>query len=97
MGFLPVLPGPCAFFRRAEIEGAPLHEYFDMGYKPPQELGLLQSNLKISEDRIPSWSAVWIGRHAQYSAWHTCLFRVGVRGHFGFHTILNEDKSFRHF
>ena len=69
LGFLPVLPGPCAFFRRAEIEGAPLHEYFDMGYKPPQELGLLQSNLKISEDRIPSWSAVWIGRHAQYSAW----------------------------
>ena len=64
-----MLPGPCAFFRRAEIEGAPLDEYFDMGYKRPQELGLLQSNLKISEDRIPSWSAVWMGRRAQYSAW----------------------------
>ena len=69
LGFLEVLPGPCAFFRRAEIEGAPLDEYFDMGYKRPQELGLLQSNLKISEDRIPSWSAVWSGRRSQYSAW----------------------------
>lgn len=64
-----MLTGPCAFFRREEIEGVPLDEYFDMGYKPPQELGLLQSNLKISEDRIPSWSAVWVGRRAQYSAW----------------------------
>ena len=68
MGFLPVLPGPCAFFRRADIEGAPLDEYFDIGYKRPQELGLLQSNLKIAEDRLFSWSAVWIGRRAQYSA-----------------------------
>ena len=69
LGFLEVLPGPCAFFRRSDIEGAPLDEYFDMGYKRPQELGLLQSNLKICEDRIPSWSAVWTGRHAKYSAW----------------------------
>ena len=69
LGFLEVLPGPCAFFRRADIEGAPLDEYFDMGYKRPRELGLLESNLKISEDRIPSWSAVWTGQRAQYSTW----------------------------
>ena len=69
LGFMEVLPGPCAFFRRAEIEGAPLDEYFDMGYKSPRELGLLQSNLKISEDRITSWSAVWLGKCAKYSAW----------------------------
>ena len=69
LGFMEVLPGPCAFFRRAEIEGAPLDEYFDMGYKHPRELGLLQSNLKIHEDRIPSWSVVWTGKQSQYSAW----------------------------
>ena len=67
-GYLELLPGPCAFFRRADIEGTPLDEYFSMGYKPPKDLGLLQSNLKISEDRITSWSSVWAGKHAQYSA-----------------------------
>ena len=69
LGFMEVLPGPCAFFRRKEIEGAPLDEYFDMGQKRPRELGLLLSNLKIAEDRITSWSAVWLGHGAKYSAW----------------------------
>lgn len=68
-GYVELLPGPCAFFRQAEIKDAPLDEYFAMGYKPPQDLGLLQSNLKISEDRITSWSSVWLGDQAQYSAW----------------------------
>ena len=68
-GYLHVLPGPCAFFRREGIEGPPLDKYFDIGYKPTQDLGMLQSSLKIAEDRISSWSAVWTGQQAKYSAW----------------------------
>ena len=38
-GFLPVVPGPCGLYRKADICGAPAEWYFDIVNQSPAETG----------------------------------------------------------
>lgn len=74
IGYLPVLPGPCAMFRTAAIQDHPLkevrpdvqpavqgvlHGYFTLASMKAYEVGLLLANLLIAEDRVPSLLVVF--------------------------------------
>jgi cellulose synthase/poly-beta-1,6-N-acetylglucosamine synthase-like glycosyltransferase len=53
--FLPVLPGPCSLFRACVITDSLLTEQRNFVTSPVFEDGLVSGNLKIAEDRIPSY------------------------------------------
>ena len=55
MQFLPVLPGPCAFFRADAMTDDLLRQQASIIQTPAHEDGLVTGNLKIAEDRIPSY------------------------------------------
>ena len=74
IGYLPVLPGPCAMFRTAAIQDhrleevrpdvqpavqGVLHGYFTLASMKAYEVGLLLANLLIAEDRVPSLLVVF--------------------------------------
>lgn len=61
LGFLPVLPGPCGLYmyRYKELSER-CDKYFEIVNAPAgPDCGLMLSNLKIPEDRIPSMLAVF--------------------------------------
>lgn len=55
VGFLPVVPGPCAFFRASAITHERICILRDIVTSEPHLDGLIQGNLKIAEDRILSF------------------------------------------
>eukprot|EP01052_Picozoa_sp_SAG31_P025544 SAG31_NODE_2244_length_6101_cov_2.601133_3_plen_773_part_00 len=67
LGFLPVLPGPCALYRYDQLKQR-CDKYFEIVNKPANECGLWLANLKIAEDRIPSMLAVFPMNALQLSA-----------------------------
>jgi cellulose synthase/poly-beta-1,6-N-acetylglucosamine synthase-like glycosyltransferase len=65
LGWLPVLPGPCGMYRFKDLrdvgngEKSRRDSYFELVNKPADKCGLIEANLKIAEDRIPSLYAVF--------------------------------------
>lgn len=55
IGYLPVVPGPCAFFRSSAISHQRIELLRDIISSPPHLDGIIQGNLKIAEDRILSF------------------------------------------
>eukprot|EP01052_Picozoa_sp_SAG31_P027076 SAG31_NODE_2504_length_5592_cov_3.052977_4_plen_1247_part_00 len=82
LGWLPVLPGPCGMYRykdmSAESRHAPMSrrsKYFELVNRPAMECGLVLTNLKIAEDRIPSLYAVFHETDAFKTHWvHDAVF-----------------------
>jgi len=54
-GFLPVVPGPCGFFRAAALTDSIIEQVRTICTTPARDDGLVQGNLKIAEDRILSY------------------------------------------
>ena len=57
--FLPVVPGPCGLYNWNLLKGTALEKYFELVNKPVHECGIIENNLKIAEDRILSYFAVF--------------------------------------
>eukprot|EP01127_Copromyxa_protea_P011906 TRINITY_DN3050_c0_g2_i1.p1 TRINITY_DN3050_c0_g2~~TRINITY_DN3050_c0_g2_i1.p1 ORF type:complete len:1121 (-),score=117.99 TRINITY_DN3050_c0_g2_i1:73-3102(-) len=55
-GFLPVLPGPCGFYRLDFLITSAqfYHEFLSMDV---DDIGVIDANLMIAEDRVLSWAA----------------------------------------
>ena len=49
VGYLPVLPGPCAMYRVHEMQGTCLDEYFRLANARACDVGLIEANLKLAE------------------------------------------------
>lgn len=65
IGVLPVLPGPCGLFRREVLEsGAALfyHSFLEM-----KEIGVIEANIMIAEDRVLSVSPFFVTEQADGS------------------------------
>jgi hypothetical protein len=82
LGWLPVLPGPCGMYRFEDLcestEKHPLSrrdKYFELVNRESEDCGLVLSNLKIAEDRIPSLYAVFHETGAFKTHWvHDAVF-----------------------
>jgi hypothetical protein len=83
IGFMPVLPGPCGLFRYHEIKGGAIDRYFNFVQRDVEEMGMVEGNLTIAEDRILSLEACIhnnsgnkVGGLSVYTAYmyilHTC-------------------------
>jgi cellulose synthase/poly-beta-1,6-N-acetylglucosamine synthase-like glycosyltransferase len=79
-GCLPVLPGPCSFFRyngllsrkydsRKMIEESALSHYNSLVATNVQETNICIENVKLAEDRIPSYSIITHGEKGAYTTW----------------------------
>jgi len=55
IGYLPVVPGPCAFFRSSALSHQRIELLREIISSPPHLDGIIQGNLKIAEDRILSF------------------------------------------
>ena len=69
LGFLPVLPGPCAMYRVHDMQGTCLDNYFRLAESRACEVGLIEANLKLAEDRIPSFYSVMANGKGMKAAW----------------------------
>ncbi len=66
IGFLPVLPGPCMYFRFVHDNTAGLQNQFDAALvwffefmdRPVGKLGYIRANLTLAEDRLLTWAMV---------------------------------------
>ena len=69
LGFLPVLPGPCSIYRVHAMQGACLDAYFSLAESRPCDVGLVEANLKLAEDRIPNFYSVFANAKGMKAAW----------------------------
>ena len=60
-GTLPVLPGPLALVRRNAIEGEPLLRYFEIIERPLSQCSMVESLLRLAEDRILTYCLALFG------------------------------------
>ena len=77
-GCLPVLPGPCALFRysglvyndRVELGlECALKHYNNLIDTPIENTNICIENVKLAEDRIPSYAVVTHGQAGAYTTW----------------------------
>lgn len=83
-GCLPVLPGPCAMFRFSGLlseryntndieEGnqkeSALQHYNNIVNIPINQTNICVENVKLAEDRIPSYSVITHGQEGAYTTW----------------------------
>jgi chitin synthase len=73
-GYLPVLPGPCTVLRISDIgysrDGeTPITHYFNTINVPMEQSNIVLENVKLAEDRIPSYSIITHNREKVYSTW----------------------------
>ena len=79
MQFLPVLPGPCAFFRASSISSNLLEKMASIVNSNSLKDGLIRGNLKIAEDRIPSFLVLVLpGPSGQQMETHWVKVRVFI-------------------
>ena len=78
VGALPVLPGPCALFRYSsltytdDIEGGKecgLRHYNNLVNTSINDTNICIENVKLAEDRIPSYSVITHGPPGAYTTW----------------------------
>ena len=73
-GYLPVLPGPCTVLRVSDIgyirdDETPITHYFNTINVPMEQSNIILENVKLAEDRIPSYSIITHNREKVYSTW----------------------------
>ena len=74
VGSLPVLPGPCSFFRYTGLlavrhSETALEHYNKLVATNIENTNICIENVKLAEDRIPSYSIITHGVSGAYTAW----------------------------
>ena len=78
LGNLPVLPGPCAMFRYSglnasrtfgDVSETALEHFNNLVATSPENTSTVKENVKLAEDRIPSYSIVSHGEAKAYTTW----------------------------